>query len=85
MVNLTQDYSKRRKRLGMQGRAAERILFTTLGVKDKLVLSNTLFDTTRANAEFLGAECVDMPCKENQSPSTPAPFKGNIDLEALER
>ncbi|KAK9819010.1 hypothetical protein WJX74_003353 [Apatococcus lobatus] len=68
-----------------QGRAAERILFTTLGVKDKLVLSNTLFDTTRANAEFLGAECVDMPCKENEDPSTPAPFKGNIDLQALER
>ena len=38
-----------------QGRAAERILFSILGGKGKYIVSNTLFDTTRANIEFSGA------------------------------
>ncbi|HWC53810.1 MAG TPA: beta-eliminating lyase-related protein, partial [Chitinophagaceae bacterium] len=39
-----------------QGRAAERILFSIIGGKGKFIVSNTLFDTTRANIEFSGAE-----------------------------
>jgi tryptophanase len=39
-----------------QGRAAERILFDAMTGEGKVVLSNTLFDTTRANIEFSGAE-----------------------------
>ena len=35
-----------------QGRAAEKILFTVIGGKGKYIVSNTLFDTTRANIEF---------------------------------
>lgn len=66
-----------------QGRAAENILFNILGGKGKTVLSNTLFDTTRANIEFSGAQGIDLPCAEGKIPSKPAPFKGNIDLEAL--
>ncbi|HRG69496.1 MAG TPA: tryptophanase, partial [Saprospiraceae bacterium] len=67
-----------------QGRAAENILFTLLGGKDKTVLSNTLFDTTRANIEFTGARGIDLPCPEGNIPSKPSAFKGNIDLDALQ-
>jgi tryptophanase len=67
-----------------QGRAAEKILFTIVGGKGKYIVSNTLFDTTRANIEFSGAEGVDLLCKEGKIPSVPAPFKGNVDTEALE-
>ncbi|RMG45135.1 MAG: tryptophanase [Acidobacteria bacterium] len=68
-----------------QGRAAERILFSCLGVKDRIVASNTLFDTTRANAEYLGARCVDLPVPEALKPAEEHPFKGNIDLERLDQ
>ncbi len=68
-----------------QGRAAEKILFTHLGGKGKYVLSNTLFDTTRANIEYSGAEGVDLLCPEGKQPSLIAPFKGNMDTVALEK
>lgn len=68
-----------------QGRAAEKILFSVIGGKGKFVVSNTLFDTTRANIEFTGAEGVDLLCKEGKIPSVPAPFKGNLDIAALEQ
>jgi tryptophanase len=67
-----------------QGRAAEKILFSILGGKGKCFVSNTLFDTTRANIEFSGAEGFDLICKEGKHPSIPAPFKGNMDTAALE-
>jgi len=66
-----------------QGRAAEKILFSQLGGKGKYILSNTLFDTTRANIEFTGATGVDLLCAEGKIPSVPSPFKGNIDFVAL--
>lgn len=68
-----------------QGRAAEKILFSILGGKGKTFISNTFFDTTRANIEFTGAEAVDLICEEGKHPSIPAPFKGNMDTEALEK
>jgi tryptophanase len=68
-----------------QGRGAERILFSILGGQGKYILSNTLFDTTRANIEFTGAEGIDLLCTEGKIPSTPAPFKGNMDVAALEK
>ena len=68
-----------------QGRAAERILFSCLGVSGKVVVANTHFDTTRANVEFLGGTAVDIPIPEALKPSLEHPFKGNMDLEALER
>ncbi|NCN27250.1 tryptophanase [bacterium] len=67
-----------------QGRACERILFTTLAKKGDFVVSNMLFDTTRANAQAAGCQVKDIPCPELASPMTPADFKGNIDLEKLE-
>jgi tryptophanase len=68
-----------------QGRAAEKILFSILGGKGKYFISNTLFDTTRANIEFSGAEGIDLLCEEGKHPGIPAPFKGNMDLAALKR
>ena len=68
-----------------QGRAAERILFSCLGVRGRVVVSNTHFDTTRANVEYLGGTAVDIPIAEDLEPSVPHPFKGNIDLDALDR
>ncbi len=66
-----------------QGRAAEKILFGILGGPGKYFVSNTLFDTTRANIEFSGAEGIDLICNEGKHPSIPAPFKGNMDIVAL--
>lgn len=66
-----------------QGRAAEKILFTILAGKGKYLISNTFFDTTRANIEFTGAEAIDLICPEGKQPSLSAPFKGNLDTNAL--
>ena len=68
-----------------QGRAAERILFGTICKKGDVVPNNTHFDTTRANVEFVGAEALDLPIAEVQQPSRPHPFKGNLDVDALEQ
>ena len=68
-----------------QGRASEKILFSIVGGKGKYIVSNTLFDTTRANIEFSGAEGVDLLCEEGKKPSVPAPFKGNMDTDALNK
>ncbi len=68
-----------------QGRAAERILFSCLGVGGKVVISNTHFDTTRANVEFAGGRALDLPTSEALNPSEEHPFKGNFDLPALEQ
>ncbi|HJV21012.1 MAG TPA: tryptophanase [Sediminibacterium sp.] len=66
-----------------QGRASEKILFSIVGGKGKYIVSNTLFDTTRANIEFSGAEGIDLICEEGKYPTIPASFKGNMDVEAL--
>jgi tryptophanase len=68
-----------------QGRAAERILFQSLLQPGDLVLNNTHFDTTRANIEFVGAEAMDVVIPEGRKPAVIHPFKGNVDLAALER
>jgi tryptophanase len=67
-----------------QGRAAERILFHVMCKKGDMVPSNTHFDTTRANVESVGAEAVDLLLPEGREPSTRLPFKGNMDVAALE-
>lgn len=67
-----------------QGRAAERIIYTHLGGKGKYFISNTHFDTTRANIEFSGAKAIDIPIEEGKHPNEYHPFKGNIDTKLLE-
>lgn len=67
-----------------QGRAAERILFGVASYKGAVIPNNTHFDTTRANVEFTGAEAVDLLTAEGRQPSVAAPFKGNMDVAALE-
>ncbi|GAA3856408.1 tryptophanase [Saccharothrix violaceirubra] len=67
-----------------QGRAAERVLFGTLLKPGQTVLSNTHFDTTRANVELRGCTAKDLPCAAYRDLDSDAPFKGDIDLEALE-
>jgi tryptophanase len=68
-----------------QGRAAERVLFSRVLAPGKLSLSNTHFDTTRANVELVGAEARDLPCPEFADLDSTEPFKGNIDLAELAR
>ena len=67
-----------------QGRAAEKILFSVVAGPGKVVPNNTHFDTTRANVEFAGADAVDLVIPEGREPATLHPFKGNMDLVALE-
>jgi tyrosine phenol-lyase len=67
-----------------QGRSAEFLLMQALALsKGDVVIGNTHFDTTRANIEHSGAEALDMPCRETADTQSDAPFKGNIDLDAL--
>ncbi len=67
-----------------QGRAAERILFSILVKPGQVVPANTHFDTTRANIESRGGVAVDLPCAEGADLSSDAPFKGDMDVAALE-
>lgn len=67
-----------------QGRAAERILFGVACKKGDVVPNNTHFDTTRANVEFTGAEALDLVIAQGKQPASTHPFKGNMDVAALE-
>jgi len=68
-----------------QGRAGERILYGHLGGPGKLFISNTHFDTTRANIEFSGASALDIPTPLAKDHNSDFHFKGNMDIEALEQ
>lgn len=66
-----------------QGRAAERILMSVVGRPGRVILSNSHFDTTRANVLAAGMEARDLPSPEALDFGVPAPFKGNMDTRAL--
>ena len=66
-----------------QGRAAERILYGCMGEEGKVFISNTHFDTTRANIEFSNAEAIDCPTEVGKKPSSNHPFKGNMNISKL--
>ena len=67
-----------------QGRAAERILAATQLKPGDVVPSNSHFDTTRANIEYVGALAEDFLGKAGEDLYSDAPFKGNMDLAKLE-
>jgi tryptophanase len=68
-----------------QGRAAERILFHSVLEPGQVVPNNNHFDTTRANIEVERCEARDLVIAEGRVPSLMHPFKGNVDLVALEK
>jgi len=68
-----------------QGRASERLLFSTCCKDGDVVPNNTHFDTTRANVEATGSEARDLVIPEGRVPSAQQPFKGNMDTGALRK
>ena len=68
-----------------QGRAAERILFHSVLKPGQVIPNNNHFDTTRANIEVEQCEARDLVIAEGRIPALVHPFKGNVDLAALEK
>lgn len=68
-----------------QGRAAEQVLLPSLLKKGQKCVSNMHFDTTRGHVGLIGARAVDIVVPEAKDTSTYMPFKGNMDVERLEK
>lgn len=68
-----------------QGRGAEHILSKLCIRPGDVVLGNMYFTTTKAHQELAGGRFIDVVCAEAHDPDDESPFKGNIDLDKLER
>lgn len=68
-----------------QGRGAEHLLSRILVRPGQLVPSNLYFTTSREHAELAGGVWADVSIPEASEPTSTHPFKGNVDLTALER
>jgi tyrosine phenol-lyase len=68
-----------------QGRGAEHLLAKILVRPGRLVPSNLYFTTSRVHVELAGGIWQDVSIPEAKAPASPHLFKGDIDLESLER
>jgi tryptophanase len=68
-----------------QGRAAENVLFSVMVKEGNVVPGNSHFDTTKGHIEFRKAEAIDCTIDEAFDTTIYHPFKGNIDLNKLEK
>ncbi len=68
-----------------QGRGAENVLFSALVKEGDLIPGNMHFDTTKAHIELRKATAVDCTIDEAYDTEHYHPFKGNVDLNKLER
>jgi tryptophanase len=68
-----------------QGRAAENVLFSVIVKEGDLVPGNSHFDTTKGHIEFRRAIPLDCTIEESLNFQDQYPFKGNVDLEKLEK
>lgn len=68
-----------------QGRAAENVLFSALITEGDIVPGNTHFDTTKGHIEFRKAQAIDCTIDQAFDTTIQHPFKGNVDLNKLER
>jgi tryptophanase leader peptide-associated protein len=68
-----------------QGRAAENVLFSALITEGDIIPGNTHFDTTKGHIEFRKAKAIDCTIDEAFDTEIDHPFKGNVNLEKLEK
>ena len=68
-----------------QGRAAENVLFSSIVHEGDIIPGNSHFDTTKGHIEFRKAHAVDCTIDEAFDTGIYHPFKGNIDIEKLEK
>ena len=68
-----------------QGRAAENVLFSALIKEGDIIPGNSHFDTTKGHIEFRKAVAVDCTIDEAFDTTCIHPFKGNVDLQKLEK
>ena len=68
-----------------QGRGAENILSKILIKKGDIIPGNMYFTTTRLHQELAGGKFEDIIIDEAHDPADEFPFKGNVDLDKLEK
>lgn len=68
-----------------QGRGAENILSQILIKKGDVVPGNMYFTTTRLHQELAGGKFADIIIDEAHDPLDEHPFKGNVDIQKLDK
>lgn len=68
-----------------QGRAAENVLFSALVKEGDYIPGNSHFDTTKGHIEFRKAHAVDLTIDIASDTEAYHPFKGNVDIDKLEK
>lgn len=68
-----------------QGRGAENLLSKIMIKEGDFIPGNMYFTTTRLHQELAGGTFVDVIIDEAHDPAALHPFKGNVDMEKLDR